>query len=434
MKRFETPADVAEVLARHAPRHLSTLLDPSVGTGSLVLPLLRRLVKAKRNRLVVVDIDNTAIRATKSTLTKVAPIPMECFCADFLKWSKRQVPAEFDCVVMNPPFNARTDHWVTAPAVISHLKQVVPVEIAFLFESINQLRPGGRLLAVVPATIVSGENTNWVRRVLFEMGSVLFVRELPRSTFAGVESRFYLLIFEKEGKQGKLTLCNHDISGRERIVVPWSKASLEMRLDFAFFESRRCLDNLRKQQLGEWTSICDLAAVIRGKVESPEGALRAIHTTDYSRGFWHVSRKHRVKHDDQLDSRIIPGDILVKRVGRQSLTTFGQPIEADGLPFSDCVLCIRPQIPSSSARLLFTLRCLFTGSSTWGVLERGSGASFLTKGAIERLEIPADLSIAFSEEFSDFRRALVSMDFGRMLAIERRVQVKLGLRPSLNHA
>lgn len=428
MKRFETPSDVADVLARHAPRHVSSLLDPSVGTGSLVLPLINRIKMNATSRFVVVDIDTKAIQATKKALTERSSITFDYICDDFLKWSARQKASQYDCVVMNPPFDARTNNWVPAPELIAHVKLLVPVEIAFLFQCINLLRSGGRMLAVVPATVVSGGNTSWVRRLLFEMGAVLFVRELPRSTFVGVESRFYLLIFEKGSKRRPITLCNHDIAGRERIVVPSGVAASEMRIDFAFYESKRCFESLRNYPLGNWKSISDVATVIRGKIQSPEGALRAIHTTDYNCGFWKMSSRHRAMRDDPVDARIIPGDILVKRVGRHSLSTFGQPIHADRLPFSDCVLCIRPKVPTTSEGLMFALRCLLTASSTWGVLERGSGASFLAKNTIERLQIPTELAKSFSQEFARYRRALRNMDYDKMLSVEKKVQLQIGLR------
>ena len=55
-----TPPEIARALARHAPKSVTRVLDPAVGDGSLLLPLLDRVCHS-RCEVTAVDIDPAAI-------------------------------------------------------------------------------------------------------------------------------------------------------------------------------------------------------------------------------------------------------------------------------------------------------------------------------------------------------------------------------------
>ena len=109
MKIHETPKEVASTLARWAPRRISCLLDPSVGTGSLLAPLVPRLRDTK-SLIYCVDIDKDALQIVKRRFgcnlgPSLALVRKNFLELDFTKHLKKH--GHFDCVVMNPPFAGR---------------------------------------------------------------------------------------------------------------------------------------------------------------------------------------------------------------------------------------------------------------------------------------------------------------------------------------
>src|SRR5438105_2397712 len=106
-----TPIDVAYALAKHAPKKLSSLLEPAVGTGILLQPF-EKLCERSLDRIVCVDTDQKALNQVKATFGSVAK-SFEAICTDFLQWSELRhqtnPPELFDCVLMNPPFAGRPE-------------------------------------------------------------------------------------------------------------------------------------------------------------------------------------------------------------------------------------------------------------------------------------------------------------------------------------
>ena len=49
------------------------------------------------------------------------------------------------------------------------------------------------------------------------------------------------------------------------------------------------------------------------------------------------------------------------------------------MPCSDCVIIIRPKVSQLSVSLLFALRALFGADWTKPLLERGTGASYVSQ-------------------------------------------------------
>lgn len=430
MKRYDTPPEVAAVLARHCPRNVTSVLDPSVGSGVLVAPFLSRLKGA--GKVTCVDISPEAIIEAKQNLGEQSPsgVKVRFVEGDFLDWSERQKRSlrhSFDVVVLNPPFAGKLSEWRSAPSELFQTRSRVPLEIAFLVRCIELAKPGGSVLAIVPASVVSGEQTNWVRQDLLKKGAIRFVRELPRSTFPGVECRFYLLVFVKGGSSDYSVLCNHDLEGKERMHVPTSLIEDQLRLDFAYFESLIEFASLRRRIKCSWSKLHSRCSVFRGRLASPAGAERGMHTTDWQEGFWLGNERHLTAADDDRDLLTQPGDILMSRVGRRCLTTCGHTRYANRIPLSDCVVCIRPNRLEDSLPLLFALRVLFGSKAFQSQLVRGSGASFVTVKGMQNVELPMRLNVLFAHDFRKFVAAASLYDFKRMLIIESAVRKKLSL-------
>jgi hypothetical protein len=90
MKRHDTPLSVAEELTKHIPSVLKRVLDPAVGSGSLIWPICPEF-RRQQSRLVFVDVDKAAIQSVKSD-SRFSELKLaELICADFLEWSLHPV-------------------------------------------------------------------------------------------------------------------------------------------------------------------------------------------------------------------------------------------------------------------------------------------------------------------------------------------------------
>jgi len=426
MTRHYTPDNVAELLSKHAPRELTSLLDPAVGSGVLIRPLLERCRKQSAT-VVCVDSDAEALAELRSTLDNKTAKQAQFVNADFLEWAASECSQprhrEFDCVVMNPPFSAQKSGytWISSQAYCpgSSLRtRSVPVETAFVLRAVEMLRPGGRLLAILPGSIVMSESSQWLREHLLRVGAIHYVRELPRRTFREVESRFYLFIFQKTGRQRVITLCNHDLAGRERLYVAKSELGPSLRLDYGFHDSRQELQALVEAGGMEWQLLKECASLFRGTEKSPDGVDYSIHTCDYRNGFWRRASRHR-EPAAAGDTCVQKGDILVKRVSRNCSQSFGRGLGIIGMPCSDCVIVIRPNRQRSSSRLLFALRCLSTLEATRTKIESGTGAAYVTLNELLTLRVPIGIDRRFPRLFKTFCEALRRKNGRKLAAVER---------------
>lgn len=402
MKRHETPHSVAAELAKHAPRHLETVLDPAVGTGALIAPLLQRF-RNQNTLLHCIDIDGKVVNQLRKSPTLQFPESATFVKADFLKWSCRPGCPTFDCVVMNPPFAAgKLDLRRTSDFGFEDVNRSVPLEVAFTIKAVDLLNDEGRLLAVLPCSVVMAEKCQWLRDWLLANGAIRFIHELPPRSFPCVESRMYLLVFDKGKKSQKITLYNHDLFAPEKLELKLKKGVEVNRFDFGFHNAQIKLKKLTMRSELGWKRLGDIAQVFRGSVASPQGPKTAVHSCDFKSGFWKRSARHRIRFCDMKDRRICLGDILVKRVGRECHLSFGKAIALTGIPCSDCLLVIRPNSRHESLRILFALQVLFSLEWTKALIERGTGATYVGQNGLLDLPLPMELHTFFPQEFQIF--------------------------------
>jgi N-6 DNA methylase len=426
-----TPVDVARVLAKHLPRNVSTLLEPAIGTGLLLEPILDRL--SSSTRIVGVDIDSKALELVRSSISTRHKGPLELIRANFFTWAKTNttspVRREFDCVLMNPPFLARRERFVRLrlsddfPSATVGGFRSMPVEAAFLARGIGVLRPRGRLLGIFPASLVSGYSTAWLRDLVLDCGAVLYVHELPRFTFKDVEARIYLFVFEKMAARRTILLCNHDLATPEVLMVRRSDLSARSRFDFAFHKARQWQESFRTSTLNlKWRPLKDAASIVRGAVPSPGGRTFALHTTDYRNGFWQKRLSAKLIRDFS-EAGIRKGDILVKRVGRNCANSFGRAVGHVGSAVSDCVLIVRPKNVNESTKVLFALRFLLSCDFGAALIEHGSGASYLTEADLKELLVPLNLAERNVVAFQKYKKAVELRQFSEMQRTESSLQL-----------
>ena len=438
MQRHETPIDVAKELCRHVPRRVGSIIDPAVGSGALLSPLIPQL-KRQGAKVTCVDSDADVLKEVTRSFRPELGKAIRIVNADFMSWSDERrgsiLQHGFDCVIMNPPFAAKKDQWIELnlsrefPGV-AHGTRCAQVEVAFLARGIRLLKPDGRLLAIMPSSLVSSHSTRWFRDCLLRVGAITHVHELPPFTFPGVESRVYFFVFEKRKSNGRVVLCNHDLIAPEKMDVELGRDDSEYRLDYGFHLARLRLAELVAGNGTHWSPLAKGCDILRGSEDSPEGPEYAVHTCDYQDGFWHAAHRHRCPRRRTGEQLVRVGDILVKRVGRMCYQTFGKIAGVVGSTCSDCVFIVRPKNPIQSIRILFAIRSLVGLSWVRPLFERGTGASYLSEKGLRDLMIPIGLNERFPKMFNRYKDAVSRRSFAEMRRIESWIarQFEIGAR------
>ena len=402
---YDTPAHLARQLMRHVPKRLSRLLDPAVGKGALLHPLLRRF-ESHHTQVVCVDTDTDALNELRAGF-RDRKFHGDYVNEDFLTWGVEQQPLSFDCVLMNPPFaGARTDcrtvDLTQSNVDVGQPAAPIPVEAAFICVAHRLLAADGRLLAVLPCSVIMSESLQWLRSFLFRTGSIEYVYEFPPRTFKAVDSKVYLFVFKKGSRRRHVQLIRPKSDQAQRLSLPLQDEAPH-RLDFDFHNGRLRMQTLRRNTNLEWTLLGKVARIFRGTVPSaphPEGV---VHSTDFRQGRW-----RRPVDEPTIETtrgRIRFGDLLIRRVGRNSHLTLGDARLVAGLLATDCLFVIRPNDDIVSLKLLFAIKSLLGLNWLATLLERGTGARYFCKSSLERLPVPLAAPDVYSDRYLNFLRA-----------------------------
>jgi hypothetical protein len=196
---FPTPYAVACILADEAVvcgNEPLDVLEPSAGDGQLVEGVRRRVDDNHANprvlRWSMVEIDPKRVQSCTGGMA---------YNFDFLAWD---APRQFDRVIMNPPFTTPAD----ANAYVAHI-----------LKAWSLLKPGGRLVAVVPrgALFRQDRATAPVRDLVTAYG---YAKPLPDGSFegagTGVVTSYIVLDKPKDATQPEPT----DTSPDEPLETP----------------------------------------------------------------------------------------------------------------------------------------------------------------------------------------------------------------------
>ncbi len=398
------------------------ILDPSVGAGALVLPVASRLMACAS--VVCVDVDATALGVAKSLLASYSQ-SVRCVHGDFLDQvmhCQHLRSSSFDCVVMNPPYAAKKADWTEIHCGSLGLdKRIsVPKEIAFFLRGIELLRKRGRLLAVLPASMVSASLFGELRNWLGHAGQFHYVHELPKFTFRGVEGRVYLVVFERGGTTSRVELRNHDLRTPECMCLGWSDLGELRRLDFGFQQNRRSFAAIVKAtpELG-WTPLAEIFDIRRGPRRSPRGPKIAMHTTDFDGDFWVPARRHLCAGNA---NRIQRGDLFMARVARRCLQTFGAIKDYRPVSWSDCVFRLRLMTGAGVEATLLSVRTVMGLDQAPHLLERGMGAAYVTESDLGSLLIPTKIAEMRPGAMQRYVEAVRSWDGKAMRQMERQTR------------
>ena len=433
MERHYTPKNIAKLLTQWVPKHISNILEPAVGNGSLVLPLIKFIAQSKCS-LYCNDIDKLSLELLKVKLHKLSKSSINIYNFDFLSCSNSfpvNLPNSFDCIIMNPPFCGKKKDMINLKS-LEYSKdclfpdKIVTIEEAFLFKALTLLKPNGRILAILPSSFIAGYNSNWFRKLMVNNYSVICSHELSPYTFKSLDVTTYLFVFEKSKNYKTITLANHALFNPEHIKLNTSTIGKDYRLDFSFQFARLWHNELRNTLFNsDWKQLSEFTTIFRGSSDSTRNKKHAIHSTDFENGFW--KPKVNLKPIPVLsnDIHLQSNDILLKRVGRHCTFTFGFLSNFTFTTCTDCMLIIRPHKGICPYQVLFSLRCLLSHPIGNNLVSRGSYAKYIVQKSLNTLHLPLLLNNRYPKMFEKYVLSVKQHQFDKMLNIERSVRLRL---------
>ncbi len=408
--KHATPSRIADLIFQHVPKNCCSILEPAVGTGSLLGPIIES-GEFDKCSITAVDISHERLLECENSFGRTASVIDFQHCS-FLDWLPDK---KFECVVMNPPFSAKQRGLVTFEG------RRCSTESAFLRKGIEHLDLGGTLIAVLPASIVSGDNAAPLRQDLLSTLDVQKVYELNRYSFPGVEGKFFIMVARKAPPEQNVAL-EKPFSLNNVTIEPRADALAQgSRLDFSFHFAQVAIEQLIGAGNLEVRPLIDIASIERGKISAPNISSGILHTTAFDSGDWSINH---FRFEEGLPCAK-DGDILVKRVGRNCHGSFGMYSgEADAV-ISDCVFRISAREPSKNFALLFALRALYADQIGKQLLSKGTGASYITANSLQSAPIVSKLDSLFPDEFAEYLDAERRSDFEAKVQIEHKVRLGL---------
>lgn len=224
---FYTPAMVSEVMAQIVAKScngkITSIYDPTVGSGSLLLTVAKHLDKdSKKNLSYYGQEKNTStynLTRMNLLLHDVLPGKMTIKNGDTLAQDWPEDPerpnegVQFDAVVMNPPYSLK--NWNKAGVKVSDPRfQVAGVlppdnkgDYAFLMHGLYHLGTNGTMAIVLPhGVLFRGASEGTIREKLLEKNYIDAIIGLPNNLFTNTGIPVIVMILKKNRNLGEPVL------------------------------------------------------------------------------------------------------------------------------------------------------------------------------------------------------------------------------------
>ena len=221
--KFFTPPQVAMAMARLLPRvDRAVVMDPTCGGGGFLVAA-SALWTAARCHLVGNDIEPSLVDLTELTLALVAPLHhrrtvseanLYEFGSPLRRWRER-----VHCILANPPFSLPLET-IGAQSPLFKLGYRTS-DAVFLDVCFELLRPGGRLVCLLPHSLIVNAEFQKLRAAVEERWQLRGVITLPEGVFhlaANTTTRADILILDKpagnkSSARGKTVFANAASAG-----------------------------------------------------------------------------------------------------------------------------------------------------------------------------------------------------------------------------
>ena len=205
--KFFTPKPIASAMARLLPsQEHPVIMDPTSGSGTFLMEVAK-ILREDRCVLVANDIESSLVELSMLTLNLATHPNHEKYyiCADIYEpleelksWYGR-----VDYILANPPFSLRIEHEQFDSPLFSHGYR--NSDALFIDIALKLLRPGGRLVCLLPHSIIANEEFSHFRTIVEKKWMVLSVICLPEGVFllsAGTTTRADIVVLEKKRENG----------------------------------------------------------------------------------------------------------------------------------------------------------------------------------------------------------------------------------------
>lgn len=206
--KFFTPKPIASVMAGLLPDwDHPIIMDPTCGGATFLVEVSRRWHQ-KTCILIANDVEPTLYELAMLHLDLATPKGhAKHFSCHNIFDSRDGISAWFnqvDGILANPPFSLRIpDEQFNSPLFTSGYRNS---DALFLDTSLKLLRPGGRLVCLLPHSLIANNEYSNLRSVVENSWTLLGVISLPEGVFhlsAGTTTRADIVILEKKGPNSR---------------------------------------------------------------------------------------------------------------------------------------------------------------------------------------------------------------------------------------
>jgi len=200
--KFFTPRPIASAMAKLLPRISSpVIMDPTCG-GTFLMEAAEAW-HASRCTLVANDVEKSLVELAMAALSLATPARHEKHYSNANIFDETEEMSSWrghvDYILANPPFSLRIEHeqFESVPFRLGYRSS----DALFLDAAHRLLRPGGRLVCLLPHSIIVNQEFSALRDAVEKIWRVVAVLCLPEGVFhlnAGTTARADILVLDKK--------------------------------------------------------------------------------------------------------------------------------------------------------------------------------------------------------------------------------------------
>lgn len=244
--QFFTPSPIAEFMSSLfclPDKEEISILDPGAGIGSLSVALIQKLSENSQYRTIHwtgYEIDDTLLHnlkahlknAEKSLLKNKIELHSNFINADFLIDSVRHIQSNkrpiYDFAIINPPYKKILSDSYHRKILSSVKIETVNLYTAFITLSLELLKPGGQLVAIIPRSFCNGPYYKSFRKYLITNTSFKRIHSFVSRDKAfkddDVLQENIIIHLEKQGIQGNVEISiseDSSFNNMKELIFPF---------------------------------------------------------------------------------------------------------------------------------------------------------------------------------------------------------------------
>ncbi|MER5182670.1 N-6 DNA methylase [Streptomyces sp. NPDC002896] len=255
---YQTPAELADLMARLLPALRGAVLDPACGSGTLLTTAARHGARELYGQ------DSVPVQAQRSAVQLLLSAPdaqVAVRAGDSLR-ADAFPDVTVDGVLCNPPYGDRDwghDELAYDPRWAYGVPPRAESELAWVQHALAHLAPGGYAALLLPPATASRASGRRVRSELVRSGALRAVVGLPAGAAAPLHIGLQIWVLQRPepGGADRTSVLFTDVSGGLREGVPDSPTGT--RLSAPRPRQRRDSldwDTLSDTVLSHWTAFC----------------------------------------------------------------------------------------------------------------------------------------------------------------------------------